>query len=270
MELKRHYRRQQDLREMLINEGVQMLLEADPAERDVVTFARVFERIERAGYARVTKGSVLGPGRAWASQRDFQLDVEAATARALADIDVELAATLAAAGEVLAHADLATRVGRARAVQQLCRVAGEAYFVQLTSEKTWRLWIGLWARAASTADTGERRGIGAALKRAQTEATTQLIGAVYAPLAELVGYRGRSEFGSTDDALSHLAVAVMGVADGLALRQRLAPEDFVLIGRPTGPNGEREPWHPYAIALEALVNQFLEPAPRRTRHRPKA
>jgi hypothetical protein len=267
MEHKRHYRRQQDLRELLINEGVRLMLEADPAERDAVTFARVFDRIEQAGYPRVTKGSVLGAGRTWASQRAYQLDVEAATARALADIDVELTATMAAATAVLENADLTTKAGRAHALRQLCRVAGEASFIEFTAAESWRLWIGLWGRTVSKDHPGGDSHVVAALKDAQTAIITQLVTQVHTPLAQLVGYRPRPELGSPDDTMHRLAVAIVAISDGLALRERLAPDDFAYVDRPTGPHGQSEPWHPFSLALEALVNQHLEPDPKRSRRR---
>lgn len=264
MAAKRHYRRQDELRALLIDEGVRLLLESNPGDRDVVTFTRVFDRVEQAGHARVTKGSVLGPGRVWSSQQEFQRDVEVATAAVVGNIDGEMSATLVAAAGVLDQLDLRTKAGRARGVQQLCRVAGEAYFTELLESKTWRLWIGLWGRMASTvADGADGEGLGASLRQAQEGTLDQLVEKLYAPLAELVGLQGRSEYGSTEGALAHLAIAIVGVTDGLAIHHRLFPEHFAPIGRPTGPNGEIEQWHPFANTLEALINRFLEPAPGR-------
>jgi len=263
MKPKRHYRRQDELRALLVSEGVQLLLEADAADSEVVTFSRVFERIERAGHPRVTKGSILGPDRTWPSQRQFRADVEAATARALSEVHIELHETLAAAATILDGADTSTKAGRADAVRQLCRVAGERSFVELVGSKPWQ-WFGLWVKAASTHDLDDQAGIRVALKGAQAAISRGLAEQVYAPLVELLGYQARAEYGSTDQALRLLVVAVIALGDGLVIRERLSPDDLVPIHRPTGPGGRLQPWHPFSIALEALVNQYLEPAPRRT------
>jgi hypothetical protein len=261
MESKRPYRRHGELRDLLVAHGVHLLLESSLADTDAVTLARVFEHIEQAGLPRVTRGSVLGTGRIWSSQREFQRDVEIATAEVLGGIDAPLGASLAAAGAVLEHAELATEAGRARAVQQLCRVCGDAYFAELVASSSWRLWVGLWGHMAGSTDEIATEGLGASLRQAQTGTLRRLVEQLYAPLAELVGYRGRPELGSTEAALAQMAVAVLGLTDGMAIHHRLFPENFAPVLRPTGPDGALEPWHPFAIALEAIVNQYIEPTP---------
>lgn len=265
---KRHYRRAGELRELLIGEGVELLLESNPGDREVVTFARVLERINRGGGPPVTRGSVVGPGRPWSSQLDFQREVEIAAAARLGDIEAEVGATLAVAARVLERADLTSRAGRQRALQQLCREAGQRYFTELVGSSTWQLWVGLWGRTAAGPAKGSKpgrrprpEGLGAALQQAQSATLEQLVSQLYGPLAEIVGYRARADYGTTDKALSHLAVAVVGLADGMAIHHRLFPDHFAPVGRRTGPGGEIEPWHPFAIALEAIVNQYVEPGP---------
>jgi hypothetical protein len=265
MDGKRPYRRQDELRELLISHGVELLLESSPADRDAVTLARVFERVQQAGQPRVTKGSVLGVGRVWPSQREFQRDVEIAAAELLGGIEDQLGASMAAAASVLEQVNLRTKAGRMRAAQQLCRAAGQAYFEELVGSRVWRLWVGLWGRMAVTTDEIAAEGLGASLRQAQSGSLERLVSQLYAPLAELVDYRGKPEYGTTKVALDHLAVAVLGLTDGTAIHQRLFPEHFELVERFTGPEGEPELWHPFSIALDALVHQYLEPAPRPTR-----
>jgi len=258
---KRPYRRAEELRELLVAEGVQLLLESDLADGDAVTFARVFERVERAGHPRVTKGSVLGPGRVWSSQKEFQREVETATAGALLDIGNEMSASLEAATAVLAEADLTTVAGRTDAVRQLCRAAGTAYFTQLLGSRTWKLWVGLWGKVASSSGDISLEGLGASLRRAQLGTLDRLVDDLYRPLAQVVGFRGRAEFGTTDEALRRMAVAIVALTDGMAIHHRLFPEHFTPVDRPTGPGGEAQPWHPFASALEAIIGQYIEPDP---------
>ena len=260
-EPKRPYRRAEELRELLVTEGVQLLLEADLADGEAVTFARVFERVEQSGHARVTKGSVLGPGRVWSSQKDFQREVETATAALLRDIGGEMTASLEAATEVLATADLASEPGRIAAVHQLCRAAGTAYFTELLTSRTWKLWVGLWGKTAASSGDINAEGLGASLRSAQLGTLDRLVEELYRPLAQVVGFRGKPEYGSTDEALRAMSIAIVGLTDGMAIHHRLFPEHFNPLDRPTGPGGEPQAWHPFAVALEAIILQFIEPDP---------
>lgn len=244
---------------MLLAEGVQLLLESNPTNCGPVSFARVLERANGAGAPHISRGSVLGAGRAWPSIAAFQSEVEVAAAAVLADIGPVLAATQMAAAAVLDRANLRSQAGRLKAVQQLCRVAGETYFCELVASDTWRLWVGLWNRMGAASGEVADSALGAALRRAQSSSHQQLVQQLYAPLAEVLRFCGRPEFGSTPDALAQMATAIMAVADGLAIHHRLSPESLAPIDRPTGPRGRPEPWHPFAIALEALVMQYLMP-----------
>ena len=74
-------------------------------------------------------------------------------------------------------------------------------------------------------------------------------------MAALLGMRVREPL-----TFRQLSVAAGALAEGCSLRQHVDP-DLGVILQPTGPNGEDEEWTLFAIGLEALLMQFLEPDP---------
>jgi len=60
--------------------------------------------------------------------------------------------------------------------------------------------------------------------------------------------------------MDQFAMAVIAYSEGCSLRQRTSDHIEMMI-RPTGPNGEDQEWSLFAVGLEALVHQFLEPDP---------
>lgn len=257
----RAYRSRDTLREVLLDEGVQ-LLASEGFQSGNLTLVRVFERIEARGEPRITKGSVLGPDRIWPSQRDYQLDVEVRAIEQWAEDPLDLAATMTAAEGVLAKAKLTTVAGRRAAVRELCRVAAERNFSATQSSQLWKLVVALWGRSATSRGSEEGRRIGEAIDRATRKVTELLVRDVYGLLAQAVGYRGRAEYGTTEDALWLLAVTAYAVSDGLMLRAEHT-NDLRPIERSTGVGDEVQEWGLFGLAFEALVNQFLEPTPSR-------
>lgn len=253
----RIYRSQAELRDLLVDQGVQLLVD-EGFQPGNLTLARVFERVERAGLPRVTKGSVLGTDRIWPTQKEFQLDVEVEVVHRWADSESELPPTLSAAAEVLQAANLSTAQGRQAAVRQLCRVAGRANFEANRASRLWKLMIALWGREASNPETDKDHRVAEAISVAAQQVTLQIIDEIYRPLVEIVGYRGRPEFGSTENALRLLAVSGYALNDGFILRDEFTASSGNLV-LATGTDGHAEPWTEFSIGLEALVNRFLEP-----------
>ncbi len=118
-----------------------------------------------------------------------------------------------------------------------------------------------FAQVASSSGDISLEGLGASLRSAQLGTLDRLVDDLYRPLAQVVGFRGKPELGTTDEALRRMAVAIVGLTDGLAIHHRLFPEHFSPIDRPLGPGGENQPWHPFAMALEAIILQYIEPDP---------
>ena len=60
--------------------------------------------------------------------------------------------------------------------------------------------------------------------------------------------------------LAQFVMAVTAYSEGCSLRQRTTDHVEVML-RPTGPDGEDQEWTLFAVGLEGLVHQFLEPIP---------
>ena len=145
-----------------------------------------------------------------------------------------------------------------RTLREVCRVGGSANTFMLLESPNWSMWIAVWAMATAnnvgSQQTEYRRRIRAALLKGYMEFTTLWEGA-YSGLADLLGMRVKTPL-----TFRQLSVAVGALAEGCSLRQHVDPNLGVIL-RPTGPNGEDREWTLFAIGLEALILQFLEPDP---------
>jgi len=80
----------------------------------------------------------------------------------------------------------------------------------------------------------------------------------YRPLADLLGYRPRPEFG--DAAFTFFAIAVASLVEGIGLRHRILPE--LELGKPVLDAPDREaPMELIGVCVEALVPVFFEKVP---------
>jgi hypothetical protein len=85
------------------------------------------------------------------------------------------------------------------------------------------------------------------------DAFTDRIAVVYAALAELLGFRLRERF-----TLHQFAIAADALGQGCGLRDRVDQSKMTGIVRATGPHNEMQEWTLFAVAFEALVQQFFE------------
>ena len=251
--VKRHYRPKQDLRRLMVDEGVGLLIEDGMRGGENITIARVIERIVERGDAPVTKGSVLGKDRLWPSQRAFQLEVQQTFASQIGVLGVTRGGTHQAAGEVLERSDLSSASGRAAAIRELCRVAGRASFDGILQSREWRIWLAIWATAMTTADELE---VGAAIRRGEMNSIQEVMENLYVPFAEVFGLRVKPCYGP--DGLLMFTLCAAALTDGLAIRMRYSSIPLDGIELATGPGGSMQPWHLFAIGFEALVDQFFE------------
>jgi len=252
---KRHYRRREDLRSLLVEEGAQLLADEGIRGGENVTLARVIQRLADRGHARVTTGSVLGPTRLWTSQREFQLEVQASLAASSFGAP-PLDSTLEEIDGCLATADLSTGEGRSRCLRELCRLVGQANFNALVAHRPWRVLLAILGTTLSTPPTDDDDVILEALRRSDRADVEEQQAVLYAPLLELLQMRVRPQF--EPDGLRLLVVAVTGLAAGLSLHARSHAEEIAGISLPD-PDGSESEWHLFALGLDALVHYFLEP-----------
>ncbi len=245
----------EELRALMVKMGRLILIEDGfGVGVDTLTFKRVFERIDAETGLKLSNASVIR--RVWENQADYQADVLATIA--IEDALGEFDETVRALGPLLDSLDLSTPEARLRSLREVCRFGGSANSFMLLESPNWSMWIAVWAMA-TTNNVGSQqseyqRRIRAALLEGYKGFTTLWEGA-YEGLAALLGMRVRAPL-----SLRQLSVAVGALAEGCSLRQRVDP-DLGVILRPTGPNGEDQEWTLFAIGLEALLMQFLEPDP---------
>ena len=243
----------------LIEEGREILFaEGLEAGSSNLTFKRVFARVEAKTGVRITNASVIK--RIWENQADFQAEVLITIARDEARRAQGSGRRVIA---MLGALDLTTPESRTRALREVCRVEGNASSAAIDQSNNWPLWISVVAMATTAAKPDIRARIKVALADGYMS-VTQFWSQNFIALIDVLGLRVRHPM--TMDQFSTAAIAY---AEGCALRQLASGHTGMMI-RPTGPDGEDQEWSPFAVGLEALAYQFLEPDPescRRRRHR---
>ena len=236
---------------MLLEEGREILFEDGlEAGSSNLTFKRVFERVEKKTGVRLTNASVIR--RVWENQADFQADVLVAIAKDEGRQEAEGA--VRAVAVVFGGFDLSTAESRARAVQEVCRIGGAASSTAIAGSTSWSLWISVIAMATATTTPDQQRRIKAALKDGYAS-VSRFWSEAFTDFMELLGLQIRQPW-----TMAQFTMAVVAYSEGCSLRQRTSDHIEMMI-RPTGPNGEDQEWTLFAVGLEALVNQFLEPDP---------
>lgn len=239
-------------RSLLAEEGLGTGLER-------ITFKRVFDHLAATRGVRVTNASVIG--RIWSDQAAFQTDVLVTIAED--DSSWERDQTVARLQEILDRLDTSSLHSRYVALQQVCRLGGEANLDAMKMSPNWDVWISIWAYAyhrkrsgsEDSADEVTRRTVRSSLQKSY-DLVTEDYGQLYPFLASLLGFKVRAPL-----TFDQLAMAVTALAEGCGLRDRVEPASTRAIMRPTGDQGALEAWTLLGIGLEALALQFLEPDP---------
>jgi len=243
-------RDREELRTTLVEEGREILFtEGLKAGSSSLTFKRVFDRIEAKTGLRITNASVIK--RIWDNQAEFQADVFVTIAR---DEERRAEGSGQRVVAMLRDFDMTTLESRRRALREVCRVEGNASSEALNESGSWQLWIGVIAMAMSTAAPELQTRIKAAVAEGYLS-VTRFWSKNFLALISLLGFRIRHPW-----SMDHFSSAAIAYAEGCALRQ-LASGEIEMVVRDTGPRGEGQEWSPYAIGMEALVDQFLEPDP---------
>lgn len=244
-------RSRQELRELLLTAGVELLVEEGIGTgAGHLTFKRVFEWLEATTGVRVTNASVIG--RIWENQSEYQTAVLVSIASSDGYEVLESART--ALRPSLRRFERTTNEGRTTALRELCRIGGAAHIELLTGSKRWQRWVGVWALAMAGTDpeTDVDDPVADALRHGYEAVTSRFEGA-FALMLSTFGFRLRQ--GLT---LRQLTVATGALAEGCALRYGVDTDSTRSIMRLTGPDGEEEEWTLFSVALEALVNAFVE------------
>lgn len=249
MAAKQPRRNREELRELLLQMGWTILREEGLGTgAEVLTFKRVFDRVEKDTGIRLTNASVIR--RMWDNQAEFQTDVLVAIAQD--ENEDELNRTVGAVEPILGTVDLTTAETRERALRELCRVGGGANVRAVRQSSYWPLSIAVWALAAFDDPPGNHKKIEVALVSGY-DAFTDRIAEAYAAMAELLGFRLREQF-----TLHQFAIAADALGQGCGLRDRVDQSKMEGIERATGTDGKMQEWTLFAVAFEGLVWQFFE------------
>lgn len=215
-----------------------------------LTFKQVFERVEFMTGRRLTNASVIR--RIWENQAEFQADVLVAIAQDEERPEVDL--TLQAVSAVLSEVDLTTVESRLYALQELCRLGGEASSDTIAGSPSWSLWISVLTIATTTSNLDQRERIRAALAEGY-ESAGEFWEGIYGWLIDFLGLKI-----CEPRTIRQFTIAVTALTDGYSLREHVdgGIEKFIL---PTGRNGEDQEWTLFGAGLEALAHRFIEPDP---------
>jgi len=243
-------RSREELRTRLVEEGREILFaEGLESGSSNLTFKRVFARVEAKTGIRITNASVIK--RIWENQADFQADVLVTIARD------ELRRAQGSGQRVIAllgSLDMNTPESRTWALRQVCRVEGNASSTAIDQSGNWPLWISVVAMATTSANPEIQARIKGALADGY-QSVTRFWSANFIALIDVLGLRVRHPW-----SMDQFSMAAIAFAEGCALRQLTSGHTEMII-RPTGPDNEDQEWSLFAVGLEALVHQFLEPDP---------
>lgn len=240
-----------ELRELLLEAGTRLLLEEGltlGAER--VTFARVFEEVERVHGVKVTNAAVID--RIWKNRDDFHVDVVRAVIEREGDAEFDTAEV--ALLEALPHIDLSNPATRRSSLAELIRISAGA-FMDAAGRSSLSMQFALAAYLASSgAGTPDARLI--EVHRRVNEALTERYTELYQLGVELIGWRVRPGLSLRD-----AAVAISALAEGIVLRYQVDPDAFPPVHRVRAADGADVEWTLLGLVIDVLVEVFAEPDP---------
>lgn len=251
--------KREELRELLVQEGVALLLEEGvQVGLGSITFPRVFERVEAATGRRVTAASVYE--RLWASQSDFQWEVLAELVEGASTLDDR---TRRRVGVILAGADRSSESGRLGCLRELCQVVVQQHVIEGSNRDHYRIVLAAVAAVSAADDPGDEAGSPLGVERVRQalsdylERDTELLLDLYNEIGATLGLRTRSPI-----ELRQFALAVGALGEGVALRLKYFPEYALPIVVPTSPGRDDvEMWSLVGFGVEAIVNAMIEVDP---------
>ncbi len=220
-----------ETRDLLLDVGVQLLIETG-----VEVNANRISLIDVCREAGLkTAGSAY---KIWPNQEQFRIELmrrllEAVTVRA--DTVDSLTESISDAAQLPAPSELLRTIASGNARTN-------------TESGDFELYVGVWLAAINDPE----------LARALTESDMDIADS-YARLYDSVVDAYDLEWVPPFDA-NLFAITVGALSEGLSICSRHRPERVPTdLMRPTGPNGEDQPWHLYACGVQAIVEAFTRP-----------
>ena len=233
----------------MVGAGVDLALEEGIGTgADHLTFKRVFERLEESTGVRVTNASVIG--RVWDSVDDYRRDVLAALAAH--DEGALLESIMGEFIDLFASFDRSTPEARHASLAQAVRVGCQLSQRVLAESTTWRIQIGVWALAMTGFESSQLGPIRQAVAAAYAT-TTATTASNNRTIADYLGFRPRGPA-----TIEQFSLAADALGEGFALRLATGIHESEPVLLPTGPGGAEEEWTLYALAVHAIIRDFLE------------
>lgn len=236
-----------ETRNAVIDAGLRLLAERGPSiGLDRVSFAHA---IEAADVPRPSAYRAFGDSRAREPQDHFRHQLALEVVRANWRSENDPLDTVLEPIYQLAYDDSQTDESLSALLHQAIRLSGDAYLSALTSQPLTPIYVTIMLAA------GDDEEISEAARSAELNAIGHYI-AAYKQLAANFGLRLRD--GWTWE--SFAAMVTRSWAGGYLLQSVYASQGPVM--RPTGEDGELEPWNHLSLVVEGAVLVALEPNPR--------
>jgi hypothetical protein len=242
-------RTREELGELVLGAGVDLALEEGLGTgADHLTFKRVFERLEDRTGIRVTNASVIG--RIWPSIEDYRREV--LTGLSASDGGELLESIMGEVADLFASFDRRTPEARLASLAEAARVGANLSLGILAGSTMWRIRIGVWALAMTGSESGQLGPVRQAVAAAYA-GTTAATAASNWSIARYLGFRPKPP-----GRIEEFSLAADALGEGYSLRLATGVDDLEPMWLPTGPDGELREWSLYALAVHALLLEFLE------------
>lgn len=220
-----------ETRQLLLDAGLEML-RADGAAISIAGFSLI-DVCRHAGLK--TSGSAY---KIWPNQNDFRIALlrhvldRSSTDQPTTDMIVETF-------------DAATGLPPLVEIIRSVAAFNASFYI---GDADYHLFIAVWIAAATDPVLAEQ------VRGSDTE-TLDGFARLYEFVADIYGLEWVPPFSP-----QLMATTFAGLIEGLAIRERYAPESVPTdLMRPTGPDGEMQPWHLFACGVEAITEKFLRP-----------
>ena len=229
--------------EVLVEKGVELQVSS-------VSYAKVFEHLERTKGIRVTYGSVHE--RIWDSLQDFQLSViERAGVWESNALDDATHARLQAVVSLTAPTDAAE--ARA-ALAAIWRDVGARYMEVSEESKTWASWLQTIVALSSGDDDSPITEAARSGARETYEGQLDTFRAIGGRAFDALGIEANDRVPDDVDLTELLVEISNAVADGIELHAHVTDSPYPKVALRTGPNGELEEWDLYSLCMSIITD----------------
>ena len=242
----------EQLREMLLAAGVQVLLEEGMGcGLDHLTFPKVFDRIQAESGRRITRASVYD--RLWDNQEAFQWDVLVRLIDNTDTIEKSRRRIL----KIAMKADLSSEAGRLRGLHDICLFAVKQHVNESSRRQDQRIIMAAIGAVASSESTGNAPEGAARVRDAlqrHIEQETDAYIELYGEIGLRLGFRLRDPL-----ELRQFVLAIHAFGDAIAMRLNFFPEYDEPIQVPIGdPGGDTYKGSLAGFGVETIALGMLE------------